>query len=165
VTATPAPLPYDAVLDGTVTGPTVRPSGPVHLALRLLLLAAFGVGLLGAVQHPVERSVDVQTAEALPSTVPLGLSVTTAVLLVLVTFGTALVLLVAGPEPRLATRWAWFWLTVNAWPVWLAYALLEPTPAWSRRTVIGPVRRLTGGWAFLGQLLLAPLLMRALTGS
>ena len=85
-------------------------------------------------QHPVERSVDVQTAEALPSTVPLGLSVTTAVLLVLVTFGTALVLLVVGPEPRLGTRWAWFWMT-------------------------------GGGWAFLAQLLLAPLLMRALTGS
>ena len=241
MTDPPAPLPRDAVLDGGVTGPTVHPSGPVHLTLRLLLLAVIAVGVLGVTQQPVTRSVDdlvaaldagevatvtleriddgttsaqvrwtgpgrtgsatyvvapagatggdegtappddrrrvldaaagspravdVRTTDTLPPAAPWGLGLTAATLLALGTLGGALVLLVAGPEPRLATRWAWFWMTGGAWPVWLAYLLLEPTPAWSRRTVVGPVRRLTGGWAFLAQMLLAPLLMRALTGS
>jgi len=73
--------------------------------------------------------------------------------------------LIAGPEPRLATRWAWFWLGVHAWPVAIAYLALEPTPVWDRRGLTAPERRLTGGWAFLLGLLLGPPLLRALTGS
>lgn len=229
------------MLVGTVTPPTVLPSGPVRLALRLLLLVVLGAGLLGSTLQPVPRSVDqlvaaleagevatltlerlpagatsaplrwtgsgrpgtavytvapdgaagddeeatapddrrrvldaaarsprpvdVRTVDLLPPTGTWGLSLTGYVALFLgMTFG-ALVLLVTGPDPRLATRWAWFWLTSGAWPVWLAYLLLEPTPLWSRRPLLGPARRLTGGWAFLAQLLLAPLLMRAISGS
>ncbi|MBW0253978.1 hypothetical protein [Cellulomonas sp. PS-H5] len=73
--------------------------------------------------------------------------------------------LVAGPEPRLATRWAWFWLAVHAWPVAIAYLALEPTPVWDRRGRTAPERRLTGGWAFLLGLLLGPALLRALAGA
>lgn len=73
--------------------------------------------------------------------------------------------LVAGPEPRLATRWAWFWLGVHAWPAALAYVALEPTPVWDRRGLAAPERRLTAGWAFLIGLLVGPPLLRALTGA
>ncbi|MGY1854753.1 hypothetical protein [Modestobacter sp. SYSU DS0290] len=61
-------------------------------------------------------------------------------------------LLVGGPEPARATRWAWFWLAWN--PVGpLAFLVLSgpfpglPAPRPGRR-------RLTGGWAFLLSLLL-----------
>ncbi|MGY1838968.1 MULTISPECIES: hypothetical protein [unclassified Modestobacter] len=63
-----------------------------------------------------------------------------------------LVVLVGGPVPARATRWAWFWL---AWtpvgpPAFLALSgpfpgLPAPPPG---------ARRLTGGWAFLLSLLL-----------
>lgn len=69
-----------------------------------------------------------------------------------------LFLLIAGPQPRLATRWAWFWLALHAPPMMLALVVLEPTP-WGRRLPIPPTaRRLTGGWALLLSLLLASLL-------
>ncbi len=61
----------------------------------------------------------------------------------------SLVLLVVGPEPRRATRWAWFWVLGVAPPAgMLAFLLLSgatpllPPPR-------EPARRLTGGWAFL----------------
>lgn len=58
-----------------------------------------------------------------------------------------LVLLVGGPQPRLATKWAWFWL-MGLGPLPLAFLLLEPVPVWLREAQ--PVRqRLTGGWALL----------------
>lgn len=70
----------------------------------------------------------------------------------------ALILLIAGQQPRLATKWAWFWL---AWAVpvaWLVFVILEPT-LWGRsRPEPPPSRRLTGGWAFLLALVLAGLL-------
>jgi hypothetical protein len=73
----------------------------------------------------------------------------------------ALLVLVLGPEPRLATRWAWFWLAVAAAPVWLVFVLLEPVPLWSRSP--RPVRRrLTGGWAFLVSVTLLPFVLSAL---
>lgn len=69
-----------------------------------------------------------------------------------------LFLLVGGPQPRLATRWAWFWLAFHAPPAMLALVVLEPAP-WGRRRPASPAaRRLTGGWAFLLGLLLAGLL-------
>lgn len=77
----------------------------------------------------------------------------------------ALALLVAGPEPRVATRWAWFWLGVHAWPLALVYLVVEPTPLGSRRVLVAQ-RRLTGGWSFLlSALLLGPWVMHLVTGS
>ncbi|GAA1624677.1 hypothetical protein [Georgenia ruanii] len=69
----------------------------------------------------------------------------------------ALCLLIAGPQPHLATKWAWFWLA-GATPLWIAFLLLEPAPAWAR-SMPPPRRRLTGGWAFLISLTLLPLLL------
>ena len=58
-----------------------------------------------------------------------------------------LFLLVGGPVPERATRWAWFWLNSNPFGL-LAFLLLSgPFPG-----VPAPrpgARRLTGGWAFL----------------
>lgn len=57
------------------------------------------------------------------------------------------ILLVSGPQPRLATKWAWFWL-MGIGPLGMAFLLLEPVPVWLRDAL--PARqRLTGGWAFL----------------
>lgn len=50
-----------------------------------------------------------------------------------------------GPEPRLATRWAWFWLAFSP-------AVLAVAPAYLILGAQGATpgaRRLTGGWAFL----------------
>lgn len=58
------------------------------------------------------------------------------------------VLLVSGPEPRLATRWAWFWLLYGAGPLALGAYLLVGLPRAG-----APLRpagiRLRGGLAFL----------------
>ncbi len=65
-----------------------------------------------------------------------------------VTFLATLFLLLGGPQPWRATRWAWFWV-VLAIPLFgaMAYALLggplAALPPKDRE------RRLTGGWAFL----------------
>lgn len=209
----------------------VRPSSPVHLALRLVLLAVLLAGAVQAALRPVDRTADeleaalaagevatmtierptvpaiggvgvawtgdgrpgratyrfdsisdqpvdegrrllaaaaasprdveVREVEELPTPsspawqLYLGLGALVALPLTLI----------AGPEPRLATRWAWFWLAVHAWPVAIAYLALEPTPVWDRRGRTAPERRLTGGWAFLLGLLLGPALLRALTGA
>lgn len=67
-----------------------------------------------------------------------------------------LMVLVSGPQPWRATRWAWFWIipTVIGPPLFLILA--GPTP---------PLRsprqhhwKLTGGWAFLSALLLQSVL-------
>ena len=61
-----------------------------------------------------------------------------------------LLVLAAGPEPRHATRFAWFWLAFS--PLVLlavpAYLVLGARGAQEGR------RRLTGGWAFLLTLVL-----------
>ena len=59
----------------------------------------------------------------------------------------SLALLIRGPQPWRATRWAWFWLSGN--PVTqLAFLLLSgPTPG--VRAPLEPSRRLRGGWAFI----------------
>lgn len=61
----------------------------------------------------------------------------------------ALLWLVGGPQPRLATKWAWFWLAWNTPLIWLALVVLEPVPLWNNRPTPQRPRRLTGGWAFL----------------
>jgi hypothetical protein len=71
---------------------------------------------------------------------------------------TGLLLLISGPQPRRATRWAWFWLMGTVPPIgFLAFLLLSGLLSPRPRVDLGP--RLTGGWAFLLSILLgAPLL-------
>lgn len=64
-----------------------------------------------------------------------------------------LLTLVAGPEPRLATRWAWFWI-MSGVPVVGGVAFTLLGAPWRASAYLPPgVRptggRLTGGWAFL----------------
>jgi hypothetical protein len=66
-----------------------------------------------------------------------------------------LALLVVGPRPWRATRWAWFWLLPLPFGP-LAFLLLGgPTPGLPRPA--DENRRLTGGWAFLLAILLGGL--------
>lgn len=69
----------------------------------------------------------------------------------------ALLVLILGPRPRLATKWAWFWLGLAIPPALLAYLVLEPVPVWRRESMASKGRRLTGGLAFLAGILLAGL--------
>jgi hypothetical protein len=67
-------------------------------------------------------------------------------------FVTALGLLISGPQPWRATRWAWFWLMTPPAGS-LVYLLLSgPTPGVP--VPRDPHRRLTGGWALLLSVLL-----------
>ncbi|WP_372595495.1 hypothetical protein [Actinotalea sp.] len=68
-----------------------------------------------------------------------------------------LVALIAAPQPRLATKWAWFWI---AWtnPLILVFFLVEPVPLWRTAPMPAPAARLTGGWAFLISLFLTPMM-------
>ena len=58
-------------------------------------------------------------------------------------------LLVGGPQPWWATRWAWLWLGAVSFPIaGAAFLLLSgPTPGVPKPQNAN--RRLTGGWAFL----------------
>ncbi|UFU02281.1 hypothetical protein LQF12_12295 [Ruania suaedae] len=71
-----------------------------------------------------------------------------------------LIALATGPQPRFATRWAWFWLASAIPLLWMVFLLTEPGPLWhgGRRAATGrepaPAgleqdRRLRGGWAFI----------------
>jgi hypothetical protein len=107
------------------------------------------------------RDVDVRRVAEMPA----ESSPTWAVGLALGTPFVLLGMLVAGPEPRVATRWAWFWLGAYAWPLALVYLVVEPTCLWDRRTLVRQ-RRLTGGWAFLlSALFLGPLVMNLVQGT
>jgi len=64
----------------------------------------------------------------------------------------SLVVLVAGPEPWRATRWAWFWL--GGTPLGPLPFLLLSGPAPALPSPHHPARRMTGGWAFLLSLVL-----------
>jgi len=64
----------------------------------------------------------------------------------------SLYVLIAGPEPWRATRWAWFWLGGVSVGSLLFLVLSGPTPALPAPR--DPARRLTGGWAFLLSLVL-----------
>jgi len=57
-------------------------------------------------------------------------------------------LLVGGPKPWRATRWAWFWL-LGSVPLVGALAFLLLGGSTSVLPPARPERRLTGGWAFL----------------
>jgi hypothetical protein len=65
----------------------------------------------------------------------------------LVLFLAGFSLLVAGPQPWRATRWAWFWLLVP--PIGSIAFLLLSGPTTGVPGPRNPSRRLTGGWAFL----------------
>jgi len=69
----------------------------------------------------------------------------------------AMLVLITGPQPRLATKWAWFWLAWAVPPLWAVFLLLEPVPVWRRTSVPARPQRYTGGWAFLLALLLGSL--------
>ncbi len=62
-----------------------------------------------------------------------------------------IVILVNGPEPRFATRWAWFWLLICPLsPLSIVAFLVLSRSLRPTDGSTGPVgRRLTGGWAFL----------------
>ena len=75
-----------------------------------------------------------------------------AALLFLVGLG----VLVAGPQPWRATRWAWFWLLMP--PVGAIAFLLASGPTPGLPGPRDPHRRLTGGWAFLLSLALLSVL-------
>lgn len=64
--------------------------------------------------------------------------------------------LVAGPEPWRANRWAWFWLLLP--PVGAIAFLLASGPTPGLRAPRDAHRRLSGGWAFLLSLLLTSVL-------
>lgn len=107
------------------------------------------------------RAVDVQRVTSLPAVSSPGWATGLALGTLVVLVG----MLVAGPEPRVATRWAWFWLGAYAWPLALVYLVVEPTCLWDRRALVAQ-RRFTGGWAFLlSALLLGPLVMNLVQGT
>lgn len=64
-------------------------------------------------------------------------------------FLSTLFLLVLGPQPWRATRWAWFWLLGLGAPVVMVAYLLVGGPTSAVPPPRDPSRRLTGGWAFL----------------
>ena len=75
-------------------------------------------------------------------------------LLMLATLG----LLISGPQPWRATRWAWFWILGIAPPLGvLVYLVFAGPTALSRPPRAGSAR-LTGGWAFLLALVVSSLL-------
>ncbi|MEP7091974.1 MAG: hypothetical protein ABI776_17870 [Nocardioidaceae bacterium] len=62
-------------------------------------------------------------------------------------FVVSFVVLLVGPPPWRATRWAWFWLLMP--PVGSIVFLLASGPTPLLPVPKRPTRRLTGGWAFL----------------
>jgi hypothetical protein len=62
-------------------------------------------------------------------------------------FVAGLFVLIAGPQPWRATRWAWFWLQLP--PLGAIAFLLASGPIPGAPHPGSPHRRLTGGWAFL----------------
>ena len=64
-------------------------------------------------------------------------------------------LVILGPQPWRASRWAWFWLLTTGAPFGLAAFLLLGGPAPLVPAPRTPERVLTGGWAFLLALLLS----------
>ena len=70
------------------------------------------------------------------------------ILLALATWTATLLMVIGGPEPWRATRWAWGWCVLLAGPLGAVAYLLLGGPLGLARPRPGH-RRLTGGWAFL----------------
>ncbi len=85
----------------------------------------------------------------------LGLAPLAALLMLLVLLG--------APPTRLASTWAWFWLTWGN-PLAVVFLLLEPVPLWRTGSVPAARWKLTGGWAFMISLVLTPMLRAAFPG-
>ncbi len=78
--------------------------------------------------------------------------------LVTVTLALAVLwLLVNGPEPWRATRWAWFWLLAS--PVGIIAFLVLSGPTRSVPAPPDTGRRMTGGWALLLSVVVTPMLV------
>jgi hypothetical protein len=134
----------------------VPPSTGGHLVLRIVLAVALGIGLA---QVFADRTVwSIGFGGRSPVEAALGWQM----------FGTAtfvtLLLLVFGPQPRWATKWAWFWLAIAFQPLWLVFVLFEPVPLWIKQPLAQAASKLTGGWAFLIALLVGPLAALLLPG-
>lgn len=100
-------------------------------------LAALHPGL--RVQHNIQRQSD---GAMLGWRVPDPIGIVAFVLHL-----AGLALLVTGPQPWRATRWAWFWLLLP--PVGSIAFLLLSGPTVGLPAPRNPRRRLSGGWAFL----------------
>ncbi|MCV2392707.1 hypothetical protein OEB99_00145 [Actinotalea sp. M2MS4P-6] len=124
----PAPASYPAPYAPVVLVP--QQSGGMRV-LRLLLAAVLALAWVS----------DTLREQALASG---GWHVGWAGLAGLVT----LVLLITGPQPRWATKWAWFWL-LGVGPMTVVFLLVEPVPVWQESPAYTRPWRLTGGWAFL----------------
>jgi len=126
-----------------------------------------GVGSSGAdemVSPPPSDEVAIRdpAVHVVQSGFPSGFSFTSAIFgwsvptwvssLMFVVWLGSLYVLIAGPEPWRATRWAWFWLGGVSVGSLLFLVLSGPTPALPAPR--DPARRLTGGWAFLLSLVL-----------
>src|SRR5699024_9313543 len=72
-----------------------------------------------------------------------------ALTLGLVTLG----LVVSGPRPRRANRWAWFWMLVLS-PLGLALYLAFGGPAGRREPPPPGIPYMRGGWGFIAALVL-----------
>lgn len=122
-----------------------RQSGAM-LTLRGVVVVAIAVGAAQElVAYGVRRAGrDLQPFERLPWT-----SVSSPSVLLVLGSLAALALIIFGPPPRLATRWAWFWLAPPLSVGWAVFALIEPVMLLTGRPVATASRRLTGGWAFL----------------
>lgn len=104
---------------------------------------------VGAELALARPGLDVVRVDRLSSRATLGGWVVPAWVTVLAAVGglLALVLVVGGPEPWRATRWAWFWLLSS--PIGVVALLLLSGPVPLVPAPRDPDRRLTGGWAFL----------------
>jgi hypothetical protein len=127
-----------------VRGPGERPDGSAGEDVSAVLHTAPSTRLAA-----LQPGLTVRRDDHLPSGGRLfGWAVPNVVgLVTLFLFVAAFGLLVTGPQPWRATRWAWFWLLVSPLGGGAFLLLSGPTPGLP--TPRNPARRLTGGWAFL----------------
>jgi len=109
-----------------------------------------GATILAAAQSS-PSAVDVTVRDGIADRSAISLN-----LLGLVWFA-ALLVLIGGARPRLATKWAWFWLGLAIPVLFAVYLVLEPVPVWRRAPMAPSAGKLTGGWAFLLALVLGGL--------
>jgi len=125
--------------------------------LRIVLAVALGIGIAQVLVDRTVWAVGFGAGAGLADSLDLWQM-----------FGTAsfvtLLLLIFGPQPRWATKWAWFWLAVAVPPLWLVFVLFEPVPLWIKQHLAPASYRLTGGWAFLIGLILGPTMAWLLPG-
>lgn len=133
--------------------------------------ATYAYSTLSASDHTDEgaRIIAAATKANVPVTAVSGFSYPDGVVIPMGAWGLAatvagLMLLVAGDQPRLATKWAWFWLISTIPALWIVFLVVEPLPLWARRPMpVTAHRRLTGGWAFLlAVVVLRPILQSVL---